>query len=311
MKTVFMYAGQGSQYVGMGKDLYEKYPEYKETIDSLKEYDAYKSLMENGPIEELSLTKNTQPCMAGFAAGVTNVLLSKGIKPDAACGLSLGEYGALYVAGILNVNDYVETVTYRGKVMHEAAEGLVCAMSAVLGMKSEDIEAVIEKIDCGYIIVANYNCPGQYVICGDVNAVEEAEVKLKEAGAKRCVRLQVSGPFHTKYMEPASEKLAEKLNTITINKASIPVALNVTGKIADENTDIKENLKQQIKSSVRFENEIKELINEGADTFVEIGPGKVLSGFVKKIAKEMEKEVVTYTTDTCEDIEKLASELNG
>lgn len=311
MKTVFMYAGQGSQYVGMGKDLYENYKEYKDTIDSLRDYDVFKNLMENGPIEELSLTKNTQPCMAGFAAGVTNVLAAKGIKPDASCGLSLGEYGALYVADVLNVNDYVETVTYRGKVMHEAAEGLVCAMSAVLGMKSEDIEAVIEKIDCGYIIVANYNCPGQYVICGDVNAVEEAEVKLKEAGAKRCVRLQVSGPFHTKYMEPASEKLAEKLNTITINKPSIPVALNVTGKIADENTDIKENLKQQIKSSVRFENEIKQLINEGADTFVEIGPGKVLSGFVKKIAKEMEKEVVTYTTDTCEDIEKLVSELKG
>jgi len=306
MKTVFMYAGQGSQRVSMGSDMYEMFPKYKETVDQFDNFENIKKLMAEGPIEELTITKNTQPAMAIFAAGVTEVLLENNIKPDASVGLSLGEYGALYVAGVLNAKDYVETVAYRGKVMQEAAEGLTCSMSAILGLSANQVKEVVEAYNGeGYVTVANYNCPGQYVICGDEDAVAACEESLKAAGAKRCVRLNVSGPFHTKFMAPAGEKLEEKLKSITLNKASIPVGLNATGDFYKDGDDLVALLKKQIQSSVYFENSIQKMINEGADTFVEIGPGKTLTGFVKKIAKEMDKEVTIYTIDTAENLKEV------
>lgn len=311
MKTVFLYAGQGSQKVGMGKDIYEEFAEYREVLDSIHVSVDVKKLMEEGPMEELTLTENTQPCMSAFAAGVTNVLKAKGIQADAACGLSLGEYGALHYAGVMDASEYVEITAYRGKVMAEAAEGHVCSMSAVLGMESAKVEEACEACkDKGFITLANYNCPGQYVICGDEEAVCAAEEYLKNAGAKRCIRLKVSGPFHTKYMEPAGEKLRERLDTISFQKPNIPVVLNVTGDFYDGTSELKDILKMQIQSSVHFEESVRRLMGQGADTFIEIGPGNALTGFVKKTAKAEGREVTTYTIDTAEDLKKVIESLS-
>lgn len=306
---VFAYAGQGSQYVGMGVDMYEAFPEYKNTVDLFGKFSGIRNLMKDGPIEELTKTANTQPAFALYAAGVTEVLKANGITPDGACGLSLGEYGALYAADVISREDYVNTVAYRGMVMQEAAEGLTCAMSAILGMDSASVNAVVNDIKDGFVTVANYNCPGQYVICGDEETVALAEEKLKEAGAKRCMRLKVSGPFHTKYMKPAAEKLRAKLDGITLNEAKIPVTLNVTGDFLKKDDDLRDLLEKQIRSSVHFEEDIMKLLDMGADTFVEIGPGKVLTGFIKKIAAACEKEVKIYTIDKASDLTKVIEEL--
>lgn len=306
---VFTYAGQGSQRVGMGADIYEEYKEYRDCVDSFSDLTGITKLMKEGPIEELTLTKNTQPAFALFAAGVTEVLKANGITPDAACGLSLGEYGALYASGVMNATDYVETVAYRGKVMQEAAEGLTCAMSAILGLNAADVDKVVNNIDEGFVTVANYNCPGQYVICGDEATVALAEEKLKEAGAKRCLRLNVSGPFHTKYMQPAADKLKIWLDEIKFSDPQIPVTMNVTGDVLSGKDVLVDLLEKQIRTSVHFEDDVNKLLELGADTFVEIGPGKVLTGFVKKIAQAAGKEVKLYTIDKVDDLKNVIGEL--
>ena len=306
MKTVFLYAGQGSQKVGMGKDFYETYPEYREFIDSLTlPFDA-KTLMHEGPLESLSQTEHTQACMAAFGAGVTMLLKKENITADAACGLSLGEYGALYCAGVFDAKEYVDLTAFRGQKMMEAAKGCVCSMSAVLGAKTEDVEAVCEAYDGpGYITVANYNCPGQVVICGDEEAVTGVEELLKGKGAKRCIRLNVSGPFHTKFMAPAGEALREYFAGITFRAPKIPVTMNVTGTYLEEGADIKELLIRQVQSSVRLESQLRTLIADGYERFVEIGPGTTISGFLKKTAKEMGAEIEIVGIDTVEDYKKL------
>ncbi|MDD6572671.1 MAG: ACP S-malonyltransferase [Thermoflexaceae bacterium] len=306
MKIVFLYAGQGSQKVGMGKDMYEEFQEYREIVDSINLLLDFKKLMNEGPIEELSQTENTQPCMSVFAAGVTNVLKKNGIRPDAACGLSLGEYGALHAAEVFDADTYVNITAFRGRKMMEAAKGHHCSMSAILGMDAKTVEEACKASkDKGFITLANYNCPQQYVICGDEEAVLAAESYLKEAGAKRCVRLNVSGPFHTKYMEPAAEALREKLESISFHEPEIPVVLNVTGDFLKENENLKEMLEKQVKSSVHFEESLRKLMEAGADTFIEIGPGNALSGFAKKTAKALEKEVKIISIDTAKDLRNL------
>ena len=204
MKTVFLYAGQGSQRAGMGKDLYEAFPTYRAVIDSLELSFDVREMMHEGELAALSRTEYTQPCMSAFAAGVTAVLKEEGMMPDGACGLSLGEYGALHVAGVFDAKTYVKITEFRGAQMARAAEGKVCSMSAVLGMEASAIEEACAQCEnAGFVKLVNYNCPGQYVICGDEPAVAAAESLLKEKGAKRCVRLNVGGQFHTKYMGPA------------------------------------------------------------------------------------------------------------
>ena len=309
MKTVFMYAGQGSQRVGMGNDIYEAYSEYREVVDGLELDFDFKKLMTEGELAELSQTENTQPCMAAFAAGVTAVLKAHGITPDVACGLSLGEYGALHAAGVFDAKDYVGITAFRGKAMAEAAKGKTCSMSATLGMKANQVEEACEQVneagEFGFVTLVNYNCPGQYVICGDEPAVAKAEEVLKEMGMKRSIRLNVSGPFHTKYMAPAAEKLQQKLDEVTFGQPQIPVVLNVTGDYYDGASSLKENLCTQIQKGVHFEESITRLLEDGADTFVEIGPGNTLSGFVKKTAKACGKEVTIYTIDNAEDLEDI------
>lgn len=307
MSIVFLYAGQGSQRVGMGKDLYEKYDSYRRLIDGLALDIPLKEIMHEGPEDELIKTEHTQPAMAAFAAGVTEILKENGIRPDAACGLSLGEYGALYAGGVFDAKEYVKLVAYRGKVMAEAASGLNCSMSAILGISDSSIieETVSAYNGEGYVAAVNYNCPGQTVICGDEEAVAQVEEQLKEKGAKRCIRLKVSGPFHTKYMQPAGEKLKEYFNGLDWKRPSIPVAANVTGQLLKDDDDIRELLIRQVQSPVRLEDDLKALLDAGYDRFVEIGPGNTMSGFLKKTARAVKADVKIYGIDTAEDIEKL------
>ena len=292
----------------MGKDLYEAFQAYREVIDSLKLSFDVKNMMHEGELSELSRTEYTQPCMAAFAAGVTAVLKEEGMIPDGACGLSLGEYGALHAAGIFDAETYVKITEFRGREMALAAEGKICSMSAVLGMESSIIEEACAECEAaGFVKLVNYNCPGQYVICGDEPAVAAAEALLKEKGAKRCIRLNVGGPFHTKYMESAGKKLRAFLEEIYFGEPQITVALNATGDFYKHGENLKELLEIQIQSSVHFESELRKFLELGADTFVEIGPGNALTGFIKKTAKAMDKKVTTYTIDTAEDLQTLIS----
>jgi len=306
MKTVFLYAGQGSQTVGMGKDFYEEYEVYREFIDHIQTEKDFKTIMHEGPLEELSKTENTQACMAMFAAGVTKLLEKGGIMPDAAGGLSLGEYGALYVAGVFDANEYVKLTAFRGARMAKAAEGLSCAMSAILGADRQTVQETVEAYNKdSYVTIANYNCPGQYVICGEEQAVVEVEALLKEKGAKRCIRLNVSGPFHTKFMKQAGEELGSYFKNMKFEKPAIPVVLNYTGDFYDGEADLKELLVKQVQNSVHMEDGLKKLIEAGACDFIEIGPGNALSGFLKKTAKSMGASVNVTSISTVKDLKNI------
>jgi len=306
MKTVFLYAGQGSQKAGMGKDLYEDFTTYRKVIDSLRLDTDLRHYMHDAEIEELSKTEITQPCMAAFAAGVTAVLKEHGIVADAACGLSLGEYGALHAAGVFDAQEYVKLCEFRGRKMAEAAKGKNCAMSAVLGQTAEAVtEACKANEAAGYVTVANYNCPGQYVICGEEAAVAATEDYLKEHGAKRCVRLNVSGPFHTKFMKPAGDALQEYFDNMKWEKPQIPVVLNVTGAYLTEDENLKERMVRQVQNSVQFEAGLRLLLTDGAAEFIEIGPGNTLSGFLKKTAKELGKEITIFNIENSEGLRTL------
>lgn len=310
MKTVFLYAGQGSQKAGMGKELYEKFATYRNVVDRMQIETDLKYYMHEASLEELSKTEITQPCMAAFAAGVTEVLKEHGIVPSAACGLSLGEYGALHAAGVFDAETYVKLCEFRGRKMAEAAQGQNCAMSAVLGQNAEAVEEACKACaEEGYVTVANYNCPGQYVICGEEEAVAATENFLKEHGAKRCVRLNVSGPFHTRFMKPAGDALQEYFEGIEWKKPQIPVVLNVTGTYLTENENLKERMVQQVQNSVRFEESLRLLLNDGVTQFIEIGPGNTLSGFLKKTAKELGKEITVFHVEDGAGLSAVISRL--
>lgn len=303
MKTVFLYAGQGSQKAGMGKDLYEEFATYRRVIDGLNTDTDLRYYMHDASLEELSKTEITQPCMAAFAAGVTAVLKEHGIVADAACGLSLGEYGALHAAGVFDAQEYVKLCEFRGRKMAEAAKGRECAMSAVLGQTAEAVEEACQaNAEAGYVTIANYNCPGQYVICGEEAAVAATENYLKEHGTKRCVRLNVSGPFHTKFMKPAGDALQEYFDSMSWEPARIPVVLNVTGTYLSEEENLKECMVQQVQNSVKFEKSLRQLLDDGATEFIEIGPGNTLSGFLKKTAKELGKEITIFNIENSEGL---------
>lgn len=306
MKTVFLYAGQGSQKAGMGKDLYESFTTYRKVIDGLNIDTDIQYYMHDAELEELSKTEITQPCMAAFAAGVTAVLKEHDIVPDAACGLSLGEYGALHAAGVFDAQEYVKLCEFRGREMAEAAKGKSCAMSAILGQTAEAVKEACEASKgAGYVTVANYNCPGQYVICGEEEAVAATEEYLKERGARRCVRLNVSGPFHTKFMKPAGDALQEYFDHMSWNQPKIPLVLNVTGTYLTEAENLKERMVQQVQNSVQFEASLRLLLNDGVTEFIEIGPGNTLSGFLKKTAKELGKEITIFNVEDSEGLNAL------
>ncbi len=306
MKLAFVYAGQGSQHAGMGADLYEAYPRFREVLDHAAVDFDLKKLCFEGPEEELARTRFTQPCMVAFAVGVTRLLADEGIAPCMAAGLSLGEYSALYAAGVFDEQTVIPLAAFRGRAMEEAVGDIPCGMVAVLGLAREPLqEACREASDAGLCEIANYNCPGQLVIAGEAAAVEKASALALEKGAKRCIPLKVSGPFHTSLMAPAGEALREKFQTVEFGPMRFPVLFNAVGRPMEEGETAPGLLVRQVQSSVRFEDTIRWMANAGVDTILEVGPGKALSGFVRKTAKEIRTLVVEDVPSLRAAIEQL------
>ncbi|MBM6840378.1 ACP S-malonyltransferase [[Clostridium] spiroforme] len=305
MKIGFLYAGQGSQKVGMGQSLYDSYEEVRNLFD---QYPDLKELCFEGPIETLSKTSHTQPCMVLFAVAVSELLKKNGIVPDYVAGLSLGEYSALNAAGVFDNETVIDVVRLRGQAMEQAVQGIDSKMVAVMGLSREVLSDICQQAsDLGVVSIANFNCPGQLVVTGERPAVEKAEALAKEAGARRMVPLNTSGPFHTSLLESASVALKEKFETVDFHDMQIPVIFNTTAQPLQEGVTVGDMLVKQVKSSVYFEDSIRYMIAQGVDTFVEIGPGKVLSGFVRKIDKT--KKV--YQVEDKESLDKLIEELQG
>ena len=300
MKLAFLYAGQGSQHAGMGADLYEASPVFKKVFDQAAEgldFDL-KTTCFTDPEGVINQTRYTQPCMVAFAVGVTAMLAAEGIRPEYAAGLSLGEYSALECAGVFDARTAVELVAFRGKAMAKASEGLECGMTAVLKLDREALQRCCdEAASLGVVQICNYNCPGQLVIGGEKAAVDKAAELALAAGAKRCLPLKVSGPFHTSLMHPAGDALAEKFRTIDFKPMELPVLFNCLGREMGEGDTIPALLEKQVQNSVYLEDTIRRLAELGVDTVVEVGPGKTISGFVKK---------TVGSAITCLNIETMA-----
>ena len=306
MSIAFLYAGQGSQHPGMGADLYETYPQFRAVLDGADLDFDVKEVSFQDSQGVLNETRYTQPCMVAFAVGVTQILADEGIRPDYVAGLSLGEYSALQAAGVFNPQQAISLVAFRGKVMAEAAKDVPCGMTAVLGLDREKLEQACEQASSlGVVAIANYNCPGQLVIGGHQAAVDEAARLAKEMGARRCMPLKVSGPFHTPLLKPAGDALAEKFKGETFGEMQVPVLFNCLGREMGPDDTIPALLERQVQSSVYMEDTIRRLAELGVDTIVEIGPGKVLSGFVRKTTPDIK----TYAVETVADVQALVQAL--
>lgn len=308
MKLGFLYAGQGSQHAGMGADLYEAFSAFRAVYDHAEvDFDLKKVTFED-PDGIINQTRYTQPCMVAFAAGVTALLREAGITPDYAAGLSLGEYSALQCAGVFDAKTAISLVAFRGQAMADAVQGRPCGMAAVLGMDRDALKAVCaEASDAGVVECTNFNCPGQIVISGDAAAVDKAGELAKATGAKRVLPLKVSGPFHTSLMAPAGDALREKFQSVDFGAMEIPVLFNCLGDLKGEADTISNLLEQQVQSSVYLEDTIRRLGELGVDTVVEIGPGRTLSGFVKKTVKGIK----CYPVETAAELQAAIAALRG
>lgn len=318
-KTALVFPGQGAQYTGMAKDLYESFEVAKEVIDradSLMDFDLISMMHDEDKKSELSKTENTQPALLTHSMAIMEILSKyESFKYDACLGLSLGEYSALTAANAMDFKDAVSLVRKRGLIMsNEVADG-EGAMCAVIGASRELIEECILKLESGTVEIANYNSPAQIVISGEKAAVEEAAVLLKENGAKRAIMLDVSGPFHSSLLKGAGEKLKLELDKVDMKEPSVDVVSNVDANIHKDPDEIKAILVKQVYSSVLWEDSISKLIDEGFDRFIEIGPGKTLRAFIKKIASKKKADVEIINIDTAADvnafIESIGGETNG
>ena len=295
---------------GMGADLYERFPTFRAVLDSAAarvDFDL-KEVSFTDAKGVLNQTRYTQPCMVAFAAGVTAVLKENGVKADDLAGLSLGEYSALEAAGVFTAKQAVELAAFRGKAMADAARGIECGMTAVMNLDRDALAKCCEEASAlGCVQICNYNCPGQLVIGGEKAAVEKAAELAKAAGARRCIPLKVSGPFHTPLMAPAGDALAERFRTVEFREPQIPVIFNCLGAERPDGAAIPELLVRQVQSSVYMEDSLRRMAAMGLDALVEIGPGKALSGFVKKTVPELP----VYAVETAAELEQLTETLKG
>ena len=305
-KIAFIYPGQGAQVCGMGQDFYERTEIGKQVFDQASEILGFSMpelcFTEN---DRLDITEYTQAAMVTTSIAMTKVLEDKGIRPDVTAGLSLGEYCALYAAGVMTEKDAIATVRQRGILMQEAVPVGQGAMAAILAMDASAIEAVI--VDIEGVQIANYNCPGQIVISGKKEAVETACEKLKEAGAKRTVMLNVSGPFHSQMLTGAGEKLGEVLKNVEVHTPVIPYVANVTAAYVTDADEVKPLLEKQVSSSVRWQQSVEAMLADGVDTFIEIGPGRTLAGFMRKI----DRTAKVLNIEKLEDVDKAVAELKA
>lgn len=306
-KTAFIFPGQGAQYVGMGKDFYEGFEASRNIYDRAEELlsmDIKGLCFEENSL--LNITRYTQPAMAVTCLAILAQIEELGFRPDYYAGLSLGEYPAVIGAGALSFEEGIPLVKIRGELMESAVPEGKGSMAAVLGLDTRVIEETLEKIE-GIVVIANYNCPGQTVISGEKEAVAAASEELAKAGAKRVISLNVSGPFHSPMLKEAGEKLLDSLHSIKVQDPAIPYVANVDGNIVRIKDSIRESLSRQVYSSVRWESCVRTLLAEGVDLFVEIGPGKTLSSFIKKI----DKQAAVINVEKAEDLNRLKEVLHA
>lgn len=295
-KLAFIFPGQGAQKAGMGKDFYENSEAARSFFDQAqKNLDFDLKEMCFGEHEELNLTEYTQPCMVSVCLAIVRELKKRGINPDITAGLSLGEYAAVAAAGGMNELDAIKLVRRRGILMQSTVPAGEGAMAAVLGLDAKKIEEILESFE--NVWIANYNCPGQIVITGLTNEVQQASLALKEAGAKRVVELKVSGPFHSLLLKPAGEALLKEMESMAFSPLQVPYVANATAEIVTDSKKISTFFAKGIYSSVRWQQSIETMLENGVDTFVEIGPGKTLAGFMRKIAPK----ATVYNVSSFED----------
>lgn len=303
-KIAFIYPGQGAQIPGMGKDFYENSESARavyEKASELLQIDMKHLCFEEN--ELLDLTEFTQAAMVTTCLAMTKVVEEKGLHPDVTAGLSLGEYCAVSTAGGMKAEDAIRLVRKRGILMQNTVPAGEGAMAAILGMKEKEVEEIVEKLP--HVSVANYNCPGQIVITGKTKNVEAAVEALKAAGAKRAVMLNVSGPFHSPMLESAGRELEREMDGMEFAKLKIPYVTNVTADYVEDTGETKGLLGKQVSAPVRWQESMERMISEGVDTFVEIGPGKTLNGFLRKI----NRSVKVWNIQTWEDVDKVVNEL--